>query len=182
MLVSASLASAQPDVLKIVVVEGQGAINNIRLSSAKAPVIRVTDDDNRPVAGATVNFTVPEFGASAVFPNGQTVLTTTTNADGQATALGMRPNNVAGRFEIRVRATSNGRTGQALISQVNAAPAPARSGRGKKILIGGLAAGAVAGVLVAVAGGGKSAAGSSVASSSSGTVITPGSPVFGPPR
>lgn len=165
--------------LRIVVVEGEGAINNIREHTARAPVIRVLDAEERPVAGATVNFLLPDFGAGGAFPEGRTNLTTTTDQEGRAMARGLRPNNVAGRFQIRVSASSQGRSASSTISQVNVAPA-ARSGSSKKkYIIAVLAAGGAAGAIFAAKGGGK---GTSAAATPGGTTITPGSPVFGPPR
>jgi hypothetical protein len=165
--------------LRIVVVEGGGAINNIREHTARAPVIRVLDAEERPVAGATVNFLLPDFGAGGTFPEGRTNLTTTTDADGRTMARGLRPNNVAGRFQIRVSASSQGRSASSTISQVNVAPAARSSSSKKKYIIAALAAGGAAGAIFAAKGGSK---GTSGTSTPGGTTITPGSPVFGPPR
>ncbi len=170
--------------LRIIVVEGQDAINNIRDRTARAPVVRVEDESEHPVSGATVNFTLPEFGASGYFPGGRTTLSVTTGPDGSAVAAGLRPNNVAGRFAIRVTVSYSGRSGSATISQTNVAPAAsATKSRRKYILIGALVAAAAGGGLVAARGGGSSGSGSgSAGSPAGGATVTPGSPVFGPPR
>ena len=42
--------------LKIVVVEGDGAINNIQTGSGRKPVVEVRDEDDKPVAGARLKF------------------------------------------------------------------------------------------------------------------------------
>jgi hypothetical protein len=170
-----ALVSAPDSGLKIVVVEGQGAINNIRQSSAKAPTVQVEDGAGRPVAGARITFVLPEIGAGGVFPNGQTSQTAVTDQAGRAAARGMRPNNVAGRFLIRVDAVYGDQAAHASLTQTNVAPATDRRFSRKKIILIGVAAGAVAGVLIATRGGGGTPA-------SGGTTITPGSPVFGPPR
>lgn len=162
------------------VIEGEGAINNIRDRTARAPVVRVLDEAERPVAGATVNFVLPELGSSGFFPESRTHLTTTTDGDGRAIGRGLRPNNVAGRFQIRVSASYQGRTGSAIINQVNVAP----SARGKsktKFVIAALVAGGAVGAVFAAKGGGSSPAPATPAGSG-GTTITPGSPVFGPPK
>lgn len=178
-----AVALGAPEKLKIVVLEGQGAINNIRERSARAPVVRVEDENDRPVAGVSVRFVLPEFGAGGSFGNGQPVTTTLTGKDGRATAWGLRPNNVAGQFTIQVSASFEGLAARATITQTNAAPAAARSNPTKKIVIAGLVAGAVAGVLLGARGGGSSGGGSSPGGGGAGaTTITPGSPVFGPPR
>jgi hypothetical protein len=173
-------AQPEPDSeLRIIVLEGEGAINNIREHTAHAPVIRVLDAEERPVVGATVNFLLPDLGASGYFPEGRTNFTTRTDTDGQAVARGLRPNNVAGRFQIRVSAASGSHRGTATITQVNVAPAAARGKSKTKYVIAVLVAGgAAAGAVFAAKGSGN---GSST-STPGGTTITPGSPVFGPPR
>ncbi|HVX66588.1 MAG TPA: hypothetical protein VHA11_08305 [Bryobacteraceae bacterium] len=181
-VVPAGVLSAQskPDEsLQVIVVEGEGAINNIRDHTARAPVIRVLDAEERPVAGATVNFLLPELGSGGTFPEGRTHLTTTTGDDGRAVARGLRPNNVAGRFQIRVSASWQGRTGLAVVNQVNVAPA-ARGKSKNKLIIAALVAGGAVGAVFAAKG--SSSSGNSSSPGASGTTVTPGSPVFGPPK
>ena len=48
---------ALPATLRIVIVEGQGATNNIRQRTAREPVVEVVDENNRPVSGASVTLT-----------------------------------------------------------------------------------------------------------------------------
>ena len=188
-ILTLSLASAQetiPAGLKIEVVEGEGAINNISEGRARDPVVRVTDDDNRPVAGAAVTFLLPELGAGGSFPTGSSV-TLTTGDDGVAAARGLKPNNVAGEFQIRVTASYRGVTARALITQNNAAPsAPvAKKGSGKTIAILAILGGGAAGAAVALAGKGGSTAGATPAPPTPAprppTTITPGGGTFGPP-
>ncbi len=175
-----AVTAAQRVPLRVVVVEGEGAINDIGARTAKAPVVRVEDDDGRPLPGVTVTFVLPDMGAGGYFSHSGMSFTTTTDAGGIAAAGTLRPNNIAGRFSIRVTAARAGRTATAMVTQVNAAPeiAPRRSSR-KKFVILGLAAGAAAGTIFALKGGGSS---SSVTVPGRRSVITPGSPVFGPPR
>ncbi len=116
-------ASAQNQVapmLSLVVIEGDGAINNIRQRTAREPIVQVQDENHRPVAGAIVTFTLPSRGASGVFANGSQTLTVTTDQQGQAVARGLRPNGVKGQFQIRVNANHNGQTATTTISQTNA--------------------------------------------------------------
>jgi hypothetical protein len=177
-----SAAQSKPDAeLRIVVLEGEGSINNIREHTAHAPVIRVVDAKEQPVAGATVNFLLPDFGASGYFQESRTNLTTTTDKDGRAAARGLRPNNVAGRFQVRVSVSSAGRSAALTISQINVAPATARSKSKTKYVIAVIAAGGAAGAALALKGGGKSSSSPSTPGST-GTTITAGSPVFGAPR
>ena len=51
-----------PAKLNIVIVEGEGAINNIRQRTAREPIVQVEDENHRPVAGAAVLFLLPENG------------------------------------------------------------------------------------------------------------------------
>jgi hypothetical protein len=102
--------------LKIIVVEGDGAINNIRERTARDPVVRVENDDHQPIAGASVTFVLPDLGAGGFFPGGHTSLSTTTDHEGRAAARGLKPNNVAGRFSIRVNASYEGCTAVAVIT------------------------------------------------------------------
>ena len=58
--------------LKIVVLEGEGAFNDIKRKRARNPVVEVRDEANHPVAGAEVVFTLPETGAGGTFAASQT--------------------------------------------------------------------------------------------------------------
>lgn len=179
-----------PQKLNIVIVEGEGAINNIRQRVAREPIVQVEDENRRPVAGASVVFLLPSQGASGTFTGGSRMLTVLTDQNGRAVMRGFTPNNVAGKVEIRVTASHRGVTSSTVINQTNAlaaAGAGAAAGSGKLIAI-----------LVAV--GGAAAAGVAVAATRNGgsntptpgggttpppvtpTVITPGNPTVGPPR
>src|SRR5690348_8350565 len=95
-------AAAQDTPLKlnITIVEGDGAINNIRQRTAREPIVQVEDQNHRPIAGAAVLFELPGQGASGVFPNGSHTLTVMTDSQGRAVAHGLRPNNVKGQFQM----------------------------------------------------------------------------------
>ena len=66
--------------LNLVVVEGEGQINNIKQRTAREPVVQAQDENHRPVAGAIVMFTLPSNGAGGTFANGAHTLTVTTRA------------------------------------------------------------------------------------------------------
>jgi hypothetical protein len=175
---------AQPPVpgkLNLVIVEGEGAINNVRQRVAREPIVQVEDENRRPVAGAAVTFLFPNQGAGASFANGAQSLTITTDAQGRAVARGLRPNNVNGRYEIRVNASHQGRTASATISQTNSVTAAAAAGglSAKLITILAVAGAAAAGATVATTRGGNGSAGGNGASP---TVITPGTPSIGGPQ
>jgi hypothetical protein len=182
----AGLVSADGQ-LRITVVEGDNAINNIRERTARAPVVRVEDEAGRPIAGAAVTFVVSDLGAGGDFDGHGGTLTVVTDKDGRATGRGLRPNKIAGPFEIRVIASQGNRKTSAVVRQINAAPADRGSSAARKaLLIVGVAAGAVLGASFALGGddsaGVTAPAGSSPGPGSSRTVIAPGSPIFGPPR
>ncbi|PYT23935.1 MAG: hypothetical protein DMG57_30365 [Acidobacteria bacterium] len=183
LLLSAFLMSAQTTGLKIVVLEGQGAINNVRERRAKEPVVQVEDDGNVPVPEATVTFQLPDNGPSGIFGTGERMLTIVTDAKGQAVGRGLKPNQVVGRFGIRITVSYRGETASTTIFQTNAAPAGAAASSGggsKKFLWIALVGGAAAGGLVAARGHGSSS--QSVTVVPPGTVLVPNTPVFQPPH
>ncbi len=170
-------AQEAPTKLNIVIVEGEGAINNVRQRVNREPIIQVEDENHKPVAGAAVVFLLPNDGASGVFTNGSRTLTTTTNNQGQAVAR-FRPNNVQGKMQIRVTASKNGQTTSTTISQANVVAAVTGVGLGlsaKLLIILAIAGAGVAGGVVAATRGGSS-------NPTQPTVITPGAPGVGGPR
>lgn len=164
--------------LKITVIEGQGAINNVRAHTARDPVVEVRDADNVPLPGATVTFQTPADGPGAVFPDNEKSLITQTDQNGRAVGRGLRPNSVTGAFQIRVTASYRSATGTVDIEQTNASPAETKST--KKYWLIGLVAGAAAGGALAATHGGKSAAPATPAQPTGS--IVPGTPSFGPPH
>lgn len=178
----AGTTGAQTPGIKITVLEGQGAINNIQQHRAKEPVVQVTEDQ-KPVQGASVTFTLPDDGPSGFFGNGARMMTIQTDEKGQAVGRGLRPNQTGGRLQIRVSASFHGQAASAVISQINAEPAGASSGgNGKKFLILALIGGAAAGGIAAAMGGKSSATQSPASSSPPGTILAPGTPVIQPPH
>src|SRR5450759_1995834 len=113
---------AQDGLLHVVVLEGDGAINNIRLPRAKEPIIRVEDANNQGVAGAIVTFLLPASGAGAFFGDGGRSLTMTTDDRGEVVARGLHANRIAGTFQIRVSASRGGQIAAASITQTNVDP------------------------------------------------------------
>lgn len=182
-MLSAS-ADGQNPAIKVLVQEGQGAINNIQQHRAKEPVVQVVDSEGTPIQGASVTFLLPDMGPGGSFADGLKMLTVQTDDKGQAVGRGLRPNQTAGNFQIRVTASYRGTTASAVISQINAAPAGASAGNGKKFLIIALIGGAAVGGLAAALGGKSSSSSSSSTSSSSppATVLVPGSPSIQPPH
>lgn len=185
--VLASPAGAQETAIKIIVQEGQGAINNIPQRRAKEPVVQVQHEDGEPVVGATVTFLLPDSGPGGTFADGARMLNMQTDAKGQATGRGLKPNATAGRFLIRVNVSYHGQTASATIAQINAIPAGAAKsgGNSKKFLIIALIGGAAAGGLAAAMGGKSGSSSGGVVSpvtNPPGTVLAPGSPSIQPPH
>ena len=59
-----------PAKLNLVIVEGEGAINNIKQRTSRETIVRVEDENHRPVAGAAVAFLLPDYGPSGAFVGG----------------------------------------------------------------------------------------------------------------
>jgi len=122
--VASDTQGAGPAMLHIDILEGEGALNNIRERTAREPIVQVTDENHKPVAGALVVFSLVHgsSGADGVFttPNGTTSLfRTTTGSDGRATAHGLQPNATAGQFSITVEASVGSVTTVTVIHMVN---------------------------------------------------------------
>ena len=150
--------------LKIVVLQGEGAVNSIKSHSATQPAVEVRDEQDKPVVGAEVVFQLPAAGPGGVFNGWMRTQTARTNAQGQAAAQGLAPNDEPGRFNIKVTATEGKRTASLVIAQSNAVGgsgggAQAKSGRKTLwIVLGLVAVGGIIGGVAATRGGGSTAA------------------------
>ena len=155
-------ATPPADTLKVEILDGEGALNNIKLRTAREPIVQVTDENHKPVAGAAVLFALPNDGPGGTFLDGSRTITVTTDENGRAVARGLRPNSHTGQFEIRVTANFQGQIGHALVHQTNALAVGSAVGTTaaglsiKWLIIGLVAAGATAGGVYAAttAGGG----------------------------
>ncbi len=111
---------AQATVFRVVVVQGESALNNVETRAARELAVRVLDSAGRPVPGATVEFDAPGTGPGELFANGSSHFTATTNANGIAAASGASNNGVAGAFSTTVHVSYQGRSiGEASIHQTN---------------------------------------------------------------
>jgi hypothetical protein len=157
--------------LKIVVVQGEGALNNIRTRSAAPLIVEVRDASDKPVAGAEVVFQLPPAGPGGVFNGWMRNQTARTNSEGQAETNGFTPNDEVGRFNIKVSATSGTKSTSVVISQINTPngaggtekQAKSKSNLWKVLLVVG-AAGLAGGIVAATRGG-------------SSTPVTPPTPI-----
>lgn len=187
--------------LNLVIVQGDGAINNIRQRTARETIVRVEDENHKPVAGATVVFTLPTQGAGGTFAGGTQTLAVTTSKTGLAVAHGFHPNAIQGSFQMHVNASFAGHTATATVTQSNgltaAAGASGSSAAGAGA--GGGATGtATAGIIsikliaIIAAVAGAAAAGGAVAATRGGgggtntalisPTITPATGTVGPPK
>lgn len=171
--------------LNLVVVEGEGAINNVRQRTAREPIVQVEDENHKPIAGAVVVFTLPSQGASGAFAGGQQTLTVMSDSQGRAVARGFKPNHVQGQYQIHVNASYNGQTSTTTINQSNAVVAgttAASAGISAKLIAILAVAGAAAagGAYYATHNGGGN--NTNTATIPAGVSITPGAGTVGPPR
>jgi hypothetical protein len=167
---SAAAQTPQPAKLNINVVEGAGAVNNVRTRAAREFAVEVDDENDHPVPGAVVTFVAPNEGPGGAFAGDTQLLTVMSDQDGRAVAGSFRPNNTVGDYKIQVTATLGDQTASTSISQSNRALAvPVAKKSNKKVLI--LVA---VGAAVAVgAGAGLAGGHGSSNSSSSGGTTTP---------
>ena len=142
--------------LKIVVLDGEGAVNIIQQKTATAPVIEVRDQNDLPVAGAAVRFGI-RSGRAAF--GGARTLSVTTDAAGRAVATGFAPTG-SGALQITATATFQGQAAAVTIAQTTVttvAQAAAVSGAGTTAGAGagggGLSTTTIGVIAGAVAGG-----------------------------
>ena len=165
-----NLAQASGGGLKLTVVQGEGAANNIRTKTATQPVVEVRDDNDKPVSGAEVVFQLPASGPGGVFNGWMRTQTARSDEQGRATAQGFTPNDEEGRFNIKATATAGSKNATVVIGQSNTrtgGPGGEAAKSSRKtvwIVLGVLAVGGIAGGVAATRGNGS-------------TVTTPTNPV-----
>ena len=154
------VAQAPAAALRIVIVEGEDAVNIIQQKTAVAPVVEVRDRNDQPVAGAVVTFAI-QGGRHASFAAGANTLTVTTNAAGRAVVGGLTPTGT-GAVQINVAAAFQGQTAAATITQTNFATAAQAASAGSSASGtsagaagggGGIGAGTITALSAAAAGG-----------------------------
>ena len=106
--------------LFITILEGEGALNNIRARTAREPIVQVEDENHKPLADVSVVFLLKpgETGANGVF-GPRSVYQTVTDANGRAIGRDLKPNDKSGEFMILVIAALAGSTAEILIHQTN---------------------------------------------------------------
>jgi hypothetical protein len=175
-----------PTQLNIVVVEGEGAVGTGQRVNPE-PLIRVEDENHKPLVGATVVFTLPTEGATGEFANGEKTFIVPTGDSGQAAAKGLRVNQYPGKIPIHVSVSYKGLSARTIITLESVlppgakAPSPSSSssgGHGKLIailaIVGGAAAGGAAYFLTHKSGTSSSSSSSSISTGTTPIGITPG--------
>jgi len=163
--------------LVITILDGEGALNDIRQRTAREPIVQVEDENHNPIPGAAVLFTLPGSGPSGFFAGGAQTFSTITDSAGRAVAHGLRPNTISGSYNIQVHVTFNGSTAETNIHQENVsgqssvANHAAHAATVKTIVIVIAAAAAAAGTVAAIL----------ATQGSNSTTITAGSPTVGGP-
>ena len=187
-----ALAADLPDALhKLEILEGDGAIYNLRGRGFTMPRVRVTEADGQPVKGAAVTFRLPDAGPGALFADGR-IAVVQTDDKGEAAVPPVRLNSQLGPWEIRIAATHRGAVARASVQQINAAPVEAMMAPGKRskslYWLAAIAAGAATAVTVGLTGsgspprsGGVSALGTAAPGAAPALTISPGAGSAGAP-
>jgi len=176
---------APPKGLQIVILDGEGALNNIKERTAREPIIQVQDENHKPLSGAAVLFAIHggAEGAGGSFAGGASSLSVVTDANGVARAAGLTANGAKGPWQVQVTAKYGNLQTSTTINESNVSPpSNPQSKPQKPQLKWTLSKGAT----IAAAGGAVAAAvvAAIVVSSSNnsaGTKITTGNGSVGPP-
>lgn len=185
--VPAAYAQDAPARIEIVVVDGEGVTNGLSQRASRDPMVRIEDDDHRPVAGAVVVFALPVSGTTGQFTNGSKSLTIVTDKSGQAAAPGLKTNEVPGKLQIYVTASYRGLRARALINQLVEAP-PGVKTPSPALRTSASSGGKWKWVMLGIAAAGGAGAGiyfgthNSSSTSNSSISIGTGTVVFGSPR
>ena len=152
-------------VFSMKVVSGQNGANIVKRRIATVPVIEVRDQNDRPVAGAVVNFTAPDLGPSVTFITGGRTFSAVTELDGRARASGVVPVSGAGKFKITVTARYDDRIiASTAVDETNYGTASDAERAGATVPVqspadrrdapkSGLSRGAITAIVIAIAAG-----------------------------
>jgi hypothetical protein len=168
--------AAAPPRYKLTIVDNAATSKRVKKGRVSSQaVVKVTDENDVPVAGVAVTFTIPSLSTGgAAFANGALTSVVTTNAAGVASTGFSAATSTS--FSIGAAASVPGGavvTGTVPVTTAAAAAAGAGLSAGAIAgIVAGVSAAAVAGVVAGVkaSGGG-----------SSGTISAPGGPTFGHP-
>lgn len=110
------MLAQDPAILQVRVVEGEGTVYGVGSRATRGITVQVTDETGKPIDGATVNFRLPEDGASGFFASGARTEIAVTRPDGRAGVWGMQWNRTPGPFEVRITAVK-GQTRAGIVCQ-----------------------------------------------------------------
>jgi len=121
LLAQDSPAAAPPHSLQIVILDGEGALNNVQERTAREPIVQVQDENHKPLSGASVLFAIhgATGGAGGSFAGGASSLSVVTDANGIAKGVGLLPNQIQGQWQIQVTAHYGNLTTTTNINQSN---------------------------------------------------------------
>jgi hypothetical protein len=185
-----------PLILQVQVVEGDRLSYAPGSRAVKGITVQVTDEVGRPVAGASVNFRLPEDGATGVFQNNTKTELASTASDGRASVWGMHWGKVPGSVTIHITAAKGQTRAGTVATQIiadGAAPGQVMKvsmrgggGGGHKLLWFGLAAGLAGGGIAAyeVLHGASSSGAAGAITTTTATGVSVGAPqvTVGPPK
>jgi len=174
LLLAASAFGQTRGFLKVAVIDGDGAFNDIKNKIGHPPAVEVRDESNDVVAGAEVVFTMPALGPGGTFANGQRSMKATTDGRGIATAESFRPNPTEGRFAIAVAASYMGKQGTATVGQSNTLASSGGHSNKKLWIILGVVGGGAVGAILATHSSSSSGGAAAATSISVGPVIVGG--------
>ena len=156
-----AVQAGQPKSLLITIVEGEGALNDVRTRTAREPIVEVDDENHKPVAGALVLFSLDKSGSTYANFSGLPTVSVRTDQAGRAAATGFHTTQKKGSYKINVQASIaelvanaiiNESNIEVLVSQSGAPPSAVGVGVHHKVIwivSGVLVAGAVAGIVAA---------------------------------
>lgn len=118
-LLPGTILAQDTSALKLIVISGNGAVNDLRTNTTVPTVVEVRDDRDQPVLRSSVTFMLPETGPGGRFVDGSRSLFALTDRQGRATLTGFIPNQIPGPFQIAVEASASGNSVRAMIRQYN---------------------------------------------------------------
>jgi hypothetical protein len=154
-LLFTNLLRAQESGVRLTVLAGEGASHNINQKFRVLPVVQVTDENDKPIQGATVVFALPTGkGPGGTFEHSRHTLTINSDPTGRAGAYGIKLNKKPGPFIIQVTASYQGQTATVNIAQTSVAGTKHSGGGAYGIstrtwVLVGLGALAIAGAIIA---------------------------------
>ncbi len=133
----AAWAQAVPAQINIVAVRGDGAVVSVGQRPDPQPLIRIEDENRRPLADVVVVFTLPIEGTTGEFRGSGKIFTATTTAQGEAEIHGLAVNRIPGRLLLHVNASYRGLTTRTTMTifVVSSSGSKTAGGHGKVIAI-----------------------------------------------